>query len=348
MIAAACGAMIAFVSGRAALAQTPPPAERGLAVRDVGSFSVGGRNATISGQPSSDVTLVPNAPPVRIDPNGEFEVEQMYAQYVRLMAPKARYPLLLWHGGGLTGATWETTPDGREGWQMFFLRAGHDVYVSDAMERGRSGWARFPQIFTSEPIFRTLSDGWTVFRIGRADGWNIDPRRREAFAGTQFPVAAYDQFAKEFVPRWATTDRQTLAAYDALVQKVCPCVVVVHSQGGYFGFNAAMHAPDKIKALIAVEPYSTPDADADASRVKDVPHLVVWGDHIQGNDFWMRGRAKVTAWEDRIRAAGGIADTIDLPAQGIHGNSHMIMMDANSDGVAGQIQQWMEKQGLMR
>ena len=36
-----------------------------------------------------------------------------------------------------------------------------------------------------------------------------------------------------------TNDVATQAAYDALVDKVCPCIVVVHSQGGNFGFNAA-------------------------------------------------------------------------------------------------------------
>ena len=38
-------------------------------------------------------------------------------------------------GGGLSGVTWETKPDGNPGWQQFFLKAGHDVYVSDAVER---------------------------------------------------------------------------------------------------------------------------------------------------------------------------------------------------------------------
>ena len=62
----------------------------------------------------------------------------MYVQYVKLASPRAKYPLLLIHGGGLTGVTWETKPDGQPGWQMFFLEAGHDVYVGDGMERGRA------------------------------------------------------------------------------------------------------------------------------------------------------------------------------------------------------------------
>ena len=73
---------------------------------------------------------------------------------------------MLWHGGGLTGVTWETKPDGKPGWQMFFLNAGHDVYVSDAVERGRASWARYPEIFKTEPLFRTKKEAWEVFRIG--------------------------------------------------------------------------------------------------------------------------------------------------------------------------------------
>src|SRR6188474_70318 len=83
---------------------------------------------------------------------------------------------------------------------------------------------------------------------------------------------------KQGVPRWSTTDAQIQAAYNALVQKVCPCVILVHSQGGNFGFNAALAAPDKVKALIAIEPTGAPKPEAVAGgKLKGVPHLVVWG-----------------------------------------------------------------------
>ncbi len=230
---------------------------------------------------------------------------------------------------------------------MFFLRAGHDVYVTDAMERGRSGWARFPEILPGEPIFRTMDEGWGLFRVGPAEGWNLDAAQRRAFPDTRFPVAAWNQFMMQSVPRWATTDRQIQAAYDALVQRICPCVVLVHSQGGNFGFHMALNAPDKVKAVIAIEPSGAPQG-ADAARVRAIPHLVVWGDHIQGDAFWERVRGNITRWQEQIRAAGGTADTLDLPAAGIRGNSHMLMMDNNSDEIAQRIQDWMTQHGLMR
>jgi pimeloyl-ACP methyl ester carboxylesterase len=317
-------------------------------VREIGSAHVGGRVATLEGLPAHEIVFSAGSPPVRIDPNGDFQVEQMYVQWVRLQSPRARLPLMLWHGGSLTGVTWETTPDGRPGWQMFFLRAGHDVFVSDAMERGRSGWARFPEILAGEPVFRTMGEGWGLFRIGEQSGWHRDPARRRAFPESRFPLAAWDQFTKQSVPRWVTTDRQIQAAYDALVQRFCPCVVMVHSQGGNFGFTAALNAPDKIRALVAVEPSGAPPQAADAARVKGIPHLVVWGDRTASDPFWNRVRQNVERWQDQIRNAGGSAETLDLPAEGVRGNSHMLMMDGNSDEVAARVQRWMGSKGLMR
>ena len=332
----------------AALLLASAAAAQPLQIREIGSLHVGGRVAEISGLPEQEITFSPGAPPLRVNPNGAFQVEQMYAQFVRLENPRARYPIILAHGGGLTGVTYETTPDGRPGWQMAFLRAGHDVFVTDAMERGRSGWARFPQIMAGEPVFRTMGEGWGLFRVGPADGWNLDASQRRAFDNTRFPVSAWNQFMMQSVPRWVTTDRQIQAAYDALVQRICPCVVLVHSQGGNFGFNMALNAPDKVRAVIAVEPSGAPPQTVDAARLRDIPHLVVWGDHIAGNAFWERIRGNIDRWQGQIRSAGGAADTLDMPAEGVRGNSHMIMMDDNSDDVAARIMTWMERRGLMR
>jgi hypothetical protein len=49
-----------------------------------------------------------------------------------------------------------------------------------------------------------------------------------------------------------------------------------------------------------------------------------------------------------LTPAGGTADLLDLPARGIYGNSHMLMMDRNSDEVAGLVQTWMAAKGLMK
>ena len=75
----------------------------GLAMRDVGSFHIGGKKVTLSGLPEKELRFTPTAPPIKVNPNCEFEAEQMYVQYVTLAAPKAKCPLLMWHGGGLGG-----------------------------------------------------------------------------------------------------------------------------------------------------------------------------------------------------------------------------------------------------
>jgi len=328
-----------------AMTATASPTLADYMVKEVGSFHVGGRTAALSGMPVKEVVFSPGAPAIKVDPNGEFAVEQMYVQYVKLAQPKAKVPLLLWHGGGLTGVTWESKPDGKPGWQQFFLNAGYDVYVSDAVERGRASWARYPEIFKSEPMFRTKKEAWELFRIGPS--YEVGGQR-VAFEGQQFPVEAFDQFAKQGVPRWVTNDAVTQQAYDALVDRVCPCIVLVHSQGGSFGFNAALAAPDKIKALVAIEPSGAPDpAKVDVGKLKGVPHLFVWGDFRDKVAVWQRVQLAPTKYRDAVAAGGGKADVFDLPAMGIKGNTHMMMMDRNSDDIAKLIHEWIAKQGLV-
>lgn len=49
-----------------------------------------------------------------------------------------------------------------------------------------------------------------------------------------------------------------------------------------------------------------------------------------------------------VAEGGSIADRVDLPKAGIRGNSHMLMMDQNSDQIAQLVQDWMVKNGLMK
>jgi hypothetical protein len=78
----------------AAVVATSLPMRAEYMVREVGSFHVGGRTAALSGMPTRNVMFSPGAPPVMVDPNGEFAVEQMYVQYVKLAQSKARVPVL--------------------------------------------------------------------------------------------------------------------------------------------------------------------------------------------------------------------------------------------------------------
>lgn len=314
-----------------------------ILLRDMGSFHIGGRHIEVRGQPVKEIVFTPGGVPAKVDPNGVYQVEQMYAQYFLVQNRKGKLPLLLWHGGGLTGATYETKPDGNPGWLNYFLRHGWDTYISDAVERGRSGWT---DKFKGDPVFLPLGDPWERFRVGPIGSWNDDKAKRVTYPGVQFPIDAYEQFMKQGVPRWVTTDEQIVAAYIALVDKVCPCVVLVHSQAGSFGFKVAEARPDKVKALIAVEPSAT-GAKENVAALRDIPIVVIYGDNAKDHPRWGKIRQNVVNYVGAIREAGGKAEVIDLPDIGIKGNTHMVMMDKNSDEVAEVMQKWLVSKGFV-
>lgn len=280
--------------------------------------------------------MVLNGAPREVNPNGVHTHGQMYVQHYQLHEPRHAVPVLLWHGGGMTGCTWETTPDGRPGWLWRFLEAGYDVFVSDAVERGRSSWAMVPQIFKEQPVFRTHEEGWKTFRIGLE--YAEVAAERHVFPHQKFPTEAFDEFAKQWVPRWPGHEAIILDAYAKLIQTVGRCVVVGHSQGAGFAVETARHLPQVIEAVVAVEPGGMPDSIPDMPMP---PHLVVWGDHIEASgQHWMTYRNQARSY---LAAAGDLlpATVLDLPAEGFRGNSHFPMMDVNSDLVFERVKSWL-------
>lgn len=315
-----------------------------LRIRDIGSFHVGGRMVRVEGLPPRARVSTRGGPVHPVDPNGEIMVGQMYVQYVHLAEPASPAPLLMWHGGGMTGVNWETTPDGRPGWQMFFLRAGFNTYVSDAVERGRASWAPFPEVYAEPPYFRTAKEAWEeTFRFGPTGSWQPEPDRRRTHEGLRFPVAAFDAFLCQCVPRWGCNDALTQRAYDCLLQRLSQRgIVLTHSQGGNFGLTAAAAAPDRVRAVISLEPSGAPDpAEHDARRLAEVPHLFVWGDYLDRHSFWRESRPAVERWHDALRRAGCDVTWLELPSLGIRGNSHALMCDDNSDEVAALVLDWL-------
>jgi pimeloyl-ACP methyl ester carboxylesterase len=338
MLRIATAALIVMASSAVALGED-------LVLRGMGSFHVGGRIVEIAGKPVREIVRVPGGPSSKLDPNGQYQVEQMYAQYFLPKTRTGKVPMLMWHGGGLTGVTYETTPDGREGWLNMFVRKGWDVYVSDAVERGRSGFAS-PDVWSDDPIFLTYADPFERFRIGIGEGsWDPDSAKQKLMPNEQFPVEAYANYMKQIVPRWLSTDVAVMAGYLALVDKVCPCVLVLHSQGGSFGLKVAEARPDKIKAVVAVESAGGGTL-AKAATLKNVPVLMVFGDNVERHPRWVAYRKLDLEYAAAVRAAGGKVDVIDLPDVGIKGNSHMMMMDRNNAAVADVIQRWLVAQGL--
>jgi pimeloyl-ACP methyl ester carboxylesterase len=142
-----------------------------------------------------------------------------------------------------------------------------------------------------------------------------------------------------------TTDEAIVAGYLALVDAVGPCVVLAHSQGGAFAFKVAEMRPDTVKALIAVEPAAP--GDTEKAAILTMPIVAIYGDNAKDHPRWGGIRQNVGDYVAAIRHAGGDANLIDLPDFGIMGNTHMMMMDQNSDQVAGVIQDWLAGKGLV-
>lgn len=305
-------------------------------LRSLRSFFVGGETARLEGLPVQYRSMVLNGAPREVNPNGAHMYGQMYVQHYQLEKPAHPLPVLLWHGGGMTGATWETTPDGRPGWLWRFLEAGYDVYVSDAVERGRSSFAMSPHIFKEEPVFRTKEEGWKTFRLGLK--FDADPAARHTFEGQLFPTAAFDEFTKQWVPRWSGHETLILAAYEAFVRKVGPCMIVGHSQGAGFATEIARRLPSVVRSVVAVEPGGMPAEPLGDSLP---PHMVVWGDHIAASgSHWLGYRAQAECYFAEAALRTDIA-VLDLPREGIRGNSHFPMMDTNSDDIFQRVARWV-------
>lgn len=323
-----------------------------IKLKQICSLSLGGHLFTLSGLPCYNAVM--NAGTTReVNPNGDFWSGQMYAQYFELAEPVAKYPLMFWHGGGLSGSCWETTPDGREGWHTYFLRQGHSVYISDAVERGRASWSRYPEIYTTEAIFRPFAEAWESFRIGPE--YHTDPHKRETFKNSQYPKEAFEKSMLAAIPRWSSNSAAIQAAYDEYVQTVGEVVIISHSQGCAFAAHTALKYPHLVKALVFVEAAAMPDpADYDLNRIKDIPQLFLWGDFLDMYPTWNKTDKdiasyykKVRRYFETLRTTNSHAEWLELPDIGIHGNTHMLMHDKNSLEIAALIQQWLVDKGLM-
>jgi pimeloyl-ACP methyl ester carboxylesterase len=312
-----------------------------LTLEDEGSFFVNGQSVT-SRYPGASAATGPAAP-------GNIVVNQMYVHY-RIPAAKKGIPLVLVHGSNHTGMTYETTPDGREGWATWFVRQGHPVYVVDHSGRGRSGFnptavnavrdggadpKSLPTLFLG-PIDRA----WWNFRFG--------PDYPKPFPNLQFPLEALDQYLAQLVPNAETTleggGANTVNALAALLDKIGPAVVMVHSQSGIYGLDVARKRPGLVRAVVSVEGGCETLTPADiATPFVKVPFVSVWGDNSLGakgvnSDKRREGCSQAV---NMIKGGGGRATFLLLPDAGIRGNSHMMMMDRNNLLVAEVLRSWI-------
>jgi pimeloyl-ACP methyl ester carboxylesterase len=317
-----------------------------LHLADEGSFFVGGRRIAVA---------APFYGSTGMTGPGQITVGQMYVQY-RVPVEASGPSVILVPGSNHTGACYETTPDGREGWATYFLRRGFPVYVVDHAGRGRSGFNPMAlndaigagDIGTLRPAPLFAHEGaWVNFRFGA--------QHPEPFAGSQFPAEAMDHYFAQLVPNAeeiaaGPTGEATIQALGLLLDRVGPAVLVVHSQSGPYGLATVRLRPRGVKALVAVEGGCPPIADTDVRDIHaKVPTLSVFGDYSVGARG-ANGDQRRDAWRDlaaAIRTHGGTADALLLPEHGHMGNSHMLMMDRNNLAIADTVIGWLAKNGVV-
>jgi pimeloyl-ACP methyl ester carboxylesterase len=287
-------------------------------------------------------------------PAGHITVNQMYVRY---MIPQGdrNVPVVMIHGMTHTGKAWETTPDGRMGWDEYFARRGHPVYVPDQVGRGRSGFnqALFNNVRVGvaspgalPPMWRFSDEvSWPDFRFGAEPG--------APFRDGQFPVAALAELSKQSIPDLSMalpTPNPTYKALSDLAIQVKGAVLVSHSQSGAFPLEAALVNATGIKGMVLVEPGVCPATytDTQIATLATLSVMVVYGDHLDTPtgipDFsWQSAYDGCRAFVARVNAAGGKARMLHLPEQGIRGNSHMLMQDINNLRVADLILKWIDE-----
>ena len=309
-----------------------------------GSYFVGGKRVTLAGGKPVHMRFWPGGPELDYNPNGDFQAGQMYVQYTRIADPVLPYPVCMIHGGGGTGALWESTQKGEPGWEFMFLKNGFHVNVSDGVERGRASWAQFPEINPAPPMFNSYAERWTTYRLGETLG--------VPYPGSRFNMSKFDDLVKQQVPRWTTSIPMAQEAYNQYIGEMEDgCILLAHSQGGLFAINAALAHHRNVKGVVLVESSSTLDvSQADVSAFKKIPFLFVWGDFL-GEEYsserytWVGDFAYTRTMRNlhrRILEMDGDSSWIHLPEIGICGNTHALMMEDNSAQIADMICDWIK------
>lgn len=346
---AACLLVSACSAARGGSGQGP------LSIQEQGSFAVGGAVVTSPG------TFDPYKP----SPAGQtLHGDHAYVFYQRPMNAR-KLPLVFLHGFGQFSKTWESTPDGREGFQNIFLRRGFGVYLVDQPRRGDAGQSTVPVTITPTPNDQFW---FGTFRVG------IWP---DYFPGVQFPrsAEALEQYFRQMTPNTGPFDAGLISdALAALHAKIGAGILVTHSQGGGPGWLTAMKSAN-VRAVVAYEPGSgfvfpegevpphMPSAGgtleataiplAEFMKLTKIPIVIYYGDYIPdqptrvpGQDQWRVRLQMARLWADAVNRRGGDVTVVHLPELGVHGNTHFPFSDLNNMEIADLLSQWLHKKGL--
>jgi pimeloyl-ACP methyl ester carboxylesterase len=230
----AASAVMAFIVTAAKAAADPP-----LTLARDGYFYVNVKSTKVDGR--------------------EYVSHQMYVE-VRIPANQTHpYPIIMVHGGTMSGTNYTGTPDSREGWAQYFVRQGYAVYVVDQPGRARSGY-----LTAAYGPMRNVESSNALSRFVAQEKYKLWP---QAVLHTQWPGTgdpddpATVQLAASQMPAIEDFNKQQFLNRDALVallDKIGPSILLTHSQAGAFGWPVADARPDLVKAILAIEPNGPP------------------------------------------------------------------------------------------
>jgi pimeloyl-ACP methyl ester carboxylesterase len=191
-------------------------------------------------------------------------LEQMFVEYQIPARQTHPYPIVLIHGGGLTGSYWVSTPDGREGWATWLLRQGYAVYVVDLPTAGRSANGH-PGVPTAEADLGLVNYDHPGFPAAPLMSWMND-RASDAY----YQFLAAEQPLREpmkgrndlIIEAAAQQDRMDQASIAALLDRIGPSLLITHSRSGPVGWLAADARPELVKGIVAIEPHGPPFKNA--------------------------------------------------------------------------------------
>lgn len=328
-----------------------------LTLQEQGSFAVGG-------------TVIPATEPydpLKPKPEGQtLHGDHAYVFY-QIPANARKYPLIFLHGAGQSARTWETTPDGREGFQNIFLRRGFGVYLLDQPRRGDAGRSTVSATVEATPDEQFW---FAQFRLG------VWP---DFFERTQFARddKALDQFFRQMTPNTGPYDADVISdAISALFDRIGSGILVTHSQGGGPGWLTAMKNKN-VRAVVAYEPGSgfvfpegeVPEPIPNVSffgpfkahevpleqftALTRIPIVLYYGDNIPEQpvsephqDYWRASLRMAKLWAEAVNRHGGDVTVIHLPEAGLKGNTHFPFSDINNVEIADLLSQWLKEKGL--
>ncbi|WP_424541252.1 alpha/beta hydrolase [Sphingobacterium thalpophilum] len=332
--------------------------QKPMNIAQQGSFAIGGIKKTESGSFNVNDALKPLGQ--------TYHGDHAYVFY-QIPVKARRYPLVFLHGAGQSKKTWETTPDGREGFQNIFLRRSFSVYLLDQPRRGEAGKSMV------EATIKPVADEqfwFTQFRLGNYPDY---------FPNVQFPkdAASLEQFYRQMTPNTGAFDANVVTdAISSLFDKIGDGILITHSQGGGPGWMTAIKN-NKVKAVVAYEPYSGfvfPEGELpqaiksaglfgelkgtaipleDFKKLTLIPIVVYYGDNIAkepttvwNKDHWRSGLEMAKLWAATINKHGGDATVLHLPEKGIMGNTHFPFSDLNNVQIADELSSWLKLKKL--